>query len=747
MRESAIPSVLGLLVANGLAAAVGAPPATTGRIARIQVPFVENAGQLPVDVAFSAETLFGTVAVTRGGRLAYTLRATPSAATTLAESFAGGRTCPTAGPPAATRLSAFRGADPKSWRSGLPTFEEVRLGEVWPGVSVALRAHARTVEKVFTLAPRASARRIRIRVDGANSLRVEPDGALAVGTAGGQIHFAAPLAYQEHGGARRPVPVSYALRGRTYGFRLGRFDPASPVIIDPVLQATYLGGADADSIAAMAIDPSTGDVLVAGSTYSANFPGTSGGAQGGKAVPLSGFVARFDATLETLRQATLLGGSASDEIVGLAVHPANGDVYVTGFTSSSDLPGALEGAEPTYAGGGDGFVARFDASLTKLLGATYLGGANIDRTTGIAVHPSTGKIYVVGNTSSTDFPGTMGGAAADPNDTFIARLDPELAHIEQATYFGSGAPDIIHALTIHPRSGEVLIGGQTLGGDLPATDGGANPGQPGNGNWDAFVARIDPALTRFLQTTYLGGSGGDDVRAIDVDPKNGDILVAGWTNWTDFPASQNGAQPASVGPGDGFVVRFNAPLTTLLAATYVGGSGDDYAWALAIDPGTGDVFVTGETFSTDLPGTAGGTQPEAAGRDEAFVARLDPMLSRWIQVTYLGGSGDDTSIAVSVNPGTGEVLVAGSTSSIDLPGTLGAVQPRYAGGSEFFGGDGWIARLTPSLNEAGSPCETVSQDPCLNGRAPVSLSVPQHAPRTATRLPGGGGSVSSLPQE
>src|SRR5262249_34481889 len=148
---------------------------------------------------------------------------------------------------------------------------------------------------------------------------------------------------------------------------------------------------------------------------------------------------------------------------------------------------------------------------------------------------------------------------------FVARLDPALHRIRQATYFGGATAEYLNALAIHPRSGEIVVGGQTLGADLPATDGGANAGQPGNGNWDGYRARLDPTLTSILQTTYLGGAGGDDVRAIAIEPSSGEILAAGWTNYIDFPATAGGAQPEAGGiwdpvgyaqqKTDGFVAR------------------------------------------------------------------------------------------------------------------------------------------------------------------------------------------------
>lgn len=235
------------------------PPSGRGRIGRLElarVPFVENLGQLDRRVAFSAQTFFGVVFVTREGRLVYSLPATGSAEEgaerdrrtarrTLTETLLPGNPRPAAGTRAAAAVSYFRGKDPKRWQSGLPTYDEVRLGEVWRGVSVTLRATAGNVEKIFTVEPRARVEGIRVRLDGALSLRVDRDGALVATTANGEVRFTPPFAYQEKGRERSPIAVSYVVARNRYGFRLGPYDRTLPVVVDPLLQSTYLGAAAA----------------------------------------------------------------------------------------------------------------------------------------------------------------------------------------------------------------------------------------------------------------------------------------------------------------------------------------------------------------------------------------------------------------------------------------------------------------------------------------------------------------------
>src|SRR5512135_2666487 len=259
----------------------------------VRIPFIANSGQTDPTVAYYAPTFVGTVFVTRDGRIVYELPGEKASGLgerfpdkrvskdgwSLTETFIGGRARPSGRDSASTRVSYFLGNDPARWNSGLPTFERVSLGQVWPGISLDLRAHGKNVEKLFTVKPGGDPSRIRMRIAGAGRLRVNKTGALVVDTGLGEVTLTAPEAYQERQGVRQPVVVAYELRHREYGFRIGAHDPKLPVVIDPFLRVTYLGGAGIDEAYALAIHPTSGDVYVAGYTASTVFPGTAGGAQ------------------------------------------------------------------------------------------------------------------------------------------------------------------------------------------------------------------------------------------------------------------------------------------------------------------------------------------------------------------------------------------------------------------------------------------------------------------------------------
>src|SRR5262249_30682764 len=178
-----------------------APPtaaAVAERLDGLAVPFVQNSGQSDPRVAYYAPTFSGTVFVTGDGDLVYALPAPgrraqaaevrePVSGWTLTESFVGGRPTPGRARPAAAHLSVFSGSDPTSWRRDVASYADVDLGAVWPGISVALAAHGKQVEKVFTVEPGAAPDAIRVRVAGAESLAVADDGGLMLHTGVGDV--------------------------------------------------------------------------------------------------------------------------------------------------------------------------------------------------------------------------------------------------------------------------------------------------------------------------------------------------------------------------------------------------------------------------------------------------------------------------------------------------------------------------------------------------------------------------------
>ncbi len=206
-----------------------------------------------------------------------------------------------------TKVSYFIGKDSSKHRTGLPTYRYVSLGEVWSGVEVKLKATQKTVEKLFYIKPGADPSKIVVEVDGAEGLRLSKDGEIIIQTGLGDLKLSKPIAWQEKDGKKLPVEVSYELIGKNrYSFVVAKADPSLPIVIDPILQATYLGGDHSEKATALAIHPKTGEVYVAGDTMSTNFPRTTGGTQGINRGNSEVFVARLNSNLTQILQFTYL---------------------------------------------------------------------------------------------------------------------------------------------------------------------------------------------------------------------------------------------------------------------------------------------------------------------------------------------------------------------------------------------------------------------------------------------------------
>ena len=194
---------------------------------------------------------------------------------------------------------------------------------------------------------------------------------------------------------------------------------------------------------------------------------------------------------------------------------------------------------------------------------------------------------------------------------------------------------------------------------------------------------IDPVLA---YSTYLGGSGDDVAQDVAVDA-SGNAYVTGSTTSTNFPTASP-LQPTLSGDRDVFVTKLNAAGSALVFSTYLGGSSTEFGGGIAVDA-SGNVYVTGQTFSTDFP-TVSAVQPTFGGSDrDAFVAKLNAAGSALVYSTYLGGSGRDSGGDIAVDTSS-NAYVVGTTGSPNFP-TASPLQPALAGA-----GDAFVTKLNAS---------------------------------------------------
>ena len=614
----------------------------------------------------------------------------------------------------------FIGNDPAKWRTNVPTYAKVKYEGIYSGIDLVYYGNQRQLEYDFIVAPGANPRRIEFDVRGAKRIRRDADGDLVLKMATGEdeIRWHKPVVYQEKNGTRQEVAARYAITDTNrVGFVVAGYDASRPLYIDPLIYSTYLGGGGGDIGYSIAVD-SAGNAYVTGSTTSTNFPTMNplqpvnhGGHNGYDA-----FVTKINPAGSALVYSTYLGGSGDDLGASIAVDSA-GNAYVIGSTGSINFP-VTPGAFQTVCNGGSGcaatFVAKINPAGSALVYSSYLGGTGGDSGYGIAVDGA-GNAYVTGTTYSTDFPtmNPLQGANAGGRDAFIAKINPAGSGLVYSTYFGGSGSDRGTGIAVD-SAGNAYVTGVTSSTDFPT----ANPLQPANGGaTDVFVSKINAWGSALVYSTYLGGSGNDLGAGIAVD-SSGNAYVAGTTFSGNFP-TKNPFQPANRDI-DAFVAKINPTGSALVYSTYLGGTGYDPGYAIAVD-GVGSAYVTGYVqYALDFPVSPGAFQKGCRRVNshldcyDAFVARLNPSGSALVYSTFLGGSSYDWGYGIAVD-NAGNAYIAGGTASTNFP-TKNPLQPANGGG-----GDAFVTAI--QMLASNTTALTSSPNPSAYGQAVTFTAV------------------------
>jgi hypothetical protein len=596
--------------------------------------------------------------------------------------------------PLASVSNYLIGNDPSKWHTNVATYDRVEYQDLYPGVSLDYYGNQGQLEYDFVVDPGADPAAIRFTVAGAQTVSLDAQGDLVLHASGGDVVEHAPVIYQTINGVRQEVAGGYVLlptddlpsTTHQIAFAVGAYDHSRALVIDPILSyCTYLGGSGNELANAIAVD-AAGNAYVTGLTGSTNFPTTAGALQSAKGAGFDGFVAKLNAAGTGLVYATYLGGSGDDFPTGITVD-ATGKAYVTGDTNSTDFP-TTTGALQTSNGGGqqDAFVAKLNATGSALVYSTYLGGNDLDVSSGIAVD-SSGNAYVTGFTASTNFPTTAGAlqsAKGAGGDGFVAKLNAAGTGLVYSTYLGGSGDDLAEGIAVD-AAGDAFVTGTTDSTNFPTTAGALQASNAGGD--DAFVSKLNAAGSALVYSTYLGGSGDDVAEGIAVDSA-GNAYVTGFTVSTNLPTTAGALQTSSAGGDKAFVAKLNAAGTGLVYSTYLGGNGTDVAYGIAVDA-AGEAYLAGATNSTNFPTTPGAPQTSFAGATvgqingdfsgDAFVAKLNVAGTALVYSTYLGGSNDDLARAIAVDA-AGEAYLAGSTMSTNFPTIAGALQTSTVGG-------------------------------------------------------------------
>ena len=644
-----------------------------------------------------------------------------------------------------TKTNYFIGSDESKWYSDVSTYSSVEIRDVYQGIDALWygKPHGE-IQYDFVVKPQANPSQIEWQIEGAEEVAINAAGELEIRTQYGVLKQKAPYSYQEIDNGKQEVRSRFVIKEQQgagisnqqsyrVGFAVDSYDSTKPLVIDPSVNlsklafSTLLGGHAVDVGRAIAVDRS-GNVYVVGETDSTSFPTTAGifdiSQNGGSDV----FVSKLNASGTSLIYSTFLGGSGSENGLGIALD-GSGNAFITGVTEDSaiDYPTTAGAFDTTHNGVIDVFVTRLNASGSALDYSTFIGGSSFDVASGIAVDAS-GNAFVTGNTqdSAIDYPTTIGAFDTTHNgghDVFVTKLNVRGTALTYSTLIGGNGNDISFSIAID-ASGNAFVTGLTGDSsiDYPTTVG-AFDTTP-NGLDDVFVTKLNAAGSSLIYSTFIGGSGFDlgDAIAIDV---SGNAFITGST--------QDGAihYPTTVGAFDttpngvnfdAFVTKLNATGSALIYSTFIGGSSHDYGNSIAVDT-SGNAFVTGQTLdiesTIDYPTTAGAFDTTHNGDYDVFVTKLNATGSALVYSTLIGGSGFDGGYDIAIDI-SGNAFVTGQTvdSTTDYPTTSAAFQPVHNGGHDAFVtklGDFSISGRAVDLSGHPLPNTAVSLSGSLTG--------------------------------
>jgi uncharacterized repeat protein (TIGR01451 family) len=598
----------------------------------------------------------------------------------------------------------FIGSDPAKWHSGVPQFARVRYQRIYPGVDLVYYGNQGQLEYDFEVAPGADPSQIALRFQGQERANLDDSGNLILASGSNEVRLKAPRVYQEFGAEQRPVAGRFVLQQDSkVGFELAAYDRSRVLVIDPVLTySTYFGGSGNESCSlilglasppsgcpAVAIDPSS-NIYIAGSTTSVDFPvvppvATPPSAfQPALAVAPDVFVTKLNAAGSTVLFSTYLGGDGVDTTAGVAADSAF-NVVVAGTTTSSNFPVSTASAfQATRTNAGAHvFVSVLSPTGENLQYSTYLSGDGTESARGLALDPRN-KIYVIGTTTSKDvpdathsFPATLNAiqaASLGNSQFFVSKIDPTLIgfpSLAYSTYFGGGNP----------------IDGLTLGGAI-TVDANSNVYITGG---TTFQHTGSPATDFPILNAFQG--------CLDTPPPATTTTTTTTTNCVAPPLPLR---------TDAFVAKINPAASAgaqLLYSSYLGGTGDDVGFGIAVDSGL-SAYITGSTSSTDVTIPSGITPfqrcldgptnpspcPTGVTASDAFVGKFGtPCTGSTCTTTavpftyfsYLGGSGTDVGLSIAVDTLQG-ARIAGWTSSTDFPTPNNPVQAALGGAVDAF---------------------------------------------------------------
>ncbi len=595
----------------------------------------------------------------------------------------------------------FKGNNEQRWATGVYGYHHVKYPSLYPQTDLLVFEDKGQLKYEFHLAANANPDKIQIEYKGQKNIKLDRFGNLIIESRLGEIREKAPYAYQIKNGKVVDVQCAFELEANKVSFKLGAYDPALELIIDPELIFATYSGSVTDNFGMTATYAYNGKGYIGGLIYGDDYPAPGPAwntipnitVDDVGTVTTDVFVSKYNEDGTTMIWTNFIGGgdnTQGTETVHSLICDEENNVYLYGATSSIDFP--IEGGFQTDHAGGDPlniafngtnfgsvgtdiFISKFSANGLNLLGSTYIGGSAND---GVNFKISSGtyssaaaydslttnygdqfrgeimvdslqNIIVTSSSWSDDFPVesgfqmTYGGY----QDAVVFKISADFSDLMWSSYFGGNDNDAGYSVKID-SSYNVVIAGGTTSNDIPGTAGGISPTYNG-GKTDGYVAKINEDGDAIIQSTYIGTIAYDQVFFVEVDRWDNVFIVG--QSLGDMPTSPD----VYSNPGSSqFIWKLNSELTATEYTTVFGNGSpttDISPSAFLVDfcgnvyvAGWGGNILPGGAETTGMPTTDDAYLEDSPNGFDFYMIVLERDAESLLYGTYMGGPDSDEHV-------------------------------------------------------------------------------------------------------
>ncbi|MGA1848326.1 MAG: hypothetical protein ACMUHB_03205, partial [Thermoplasmatota archaeon] len=562
----------------------------------------------------------------------------------------------------------------ENWATGVPTYNEIIYMDLYPGIDLSFRCSPEGMKYEFILDEGARPDCIRIHYEGSE---IDTNGKDIFINLGPMTVIDGDLfVFQEFEGAIQEVPAKIKVKENTVTYDV-QYDPDRPLVIDPVIYSTFIGGS-VDEWPSSIVTDTSGNHYLYGMTDSLNFPTTTGTYSPSYNGFHDNFISKFDPNCTQLLASTYIGGDTVEYSQDSFIDNA-GDVIVFGLTQSYDYPTTRDFTGFSRSGNCY-FYSKLDPTLSTLKESILFFNEGDGRIQGLDVDER-GDYLFSGSTTSTDLPVTRDCYDDELNGTqdgFMMKIDSSMSRIIYCTYFGGqGGADWV--VDIIPLVGnEICFGGHTDSNDLPVTSNAFDTSY--NSGSDIFLTTLNLSTNSIGYCTYYGGSDDEYLSSIDSDDGI-NITFFGTTVSFDFPVTLNAFDNTINGARDCIIVKLKLGTNCPVYSTFLGSTENDFCGDLVV--WNGNAHLTGLAINSNFPTTQGAHDTVVNGFNDIYYSVLNADGSNLEYSTFMGSSGYEGTGDLLIDD-DGNALITGETNSGDFPTTEGAYRRTLAGADDAF---------------------------------------------------------------